>query len=465
MLILRTSSISIRRKIYVAVALTLFLILTPFLIYIYNSRMQSELKQAREKAETLSVQILLAGEWVRHQGGIYTVDSLSLDADKQYWGTYKFLSSLSSFSLSTLQQGFRLISIRPKNEKNLPNATEFEVLKNFIPGSPNPESYVSLDEEGKHLYSYIKPIIAQKSCIHCHEEKGFIEGDVLGALSLSLPFDEAMLELHNVKVMFILLGIMIIGGTTLVLYLVLGKLFLSPFHTFLQTIKEAMNGNWNHRTEMKTGDEWEEFSDTYNLMATTIEQVLQDNEKFYLQTILSISSALDARDPYTKGHSTNVAVIARAIATQMGLSEHEQTQIEISAILHDIGKIGIPDEVLKKEDHLTDEEWKIIKKHPILGVKILEPIDSLKNNPGVLYHHERFDGNGYPSGLKGYAIPLAARIISVADAYDAMTSNRVYRASCSHQQALSVIVENAGSQFCPQVVAAFVSCQYRQTPN
>lgn len=422
-------------------------------------RKQAELYNMKENAENLSTHILLVGEWVWQQGGIYTKNPEAPEDELfTHRGSYGFLSSLSTFSQDELRHGFRLISLNPKNSKNLPDLREENVLIRLNNEQMLPEYYIYQNGDGIYWYRYIKPIKTKEVCLKCHGEKGFQEGEILGALSISLPFHTQMEELQRLQVMFFILGTLILVGTTLILYLVIGKIFLDPFHVVLQNIQEAAAGNWSYRSTLRTGDEWDELSKAYNFMASTIEKELQKNEKNFIETIQSISSALDARDPYTMGHSTNVAKVSRVIATELGLSEQELNSLEISAILHDIGKIGIPDDVLNKPDQLSDKDWLIIKNHPLLGAKILQPIETLNNNPGVLFHHERYDGYGYPHGLKGESIPLVARIIAVADSYDAMVSNRVYRKPLSHQDAVTILTNNSRTQFCPLVIATFLKC-------
>ncbi|HDK27065.1 MAG TPA: HD-GYP domain-containing protein, partial [Candidatus Atribacteria bacterium] len=157
--------------------------------------------------------------------------------------------------------------------------------------------------------------------------------------------------------------------------------------------------------------------------------------KMYLETIRALAAAIDAKDPYTKGHSERVAQMAVSLARELNLPEGEIENLEYSALLHDIGKIGIDEKILRKDDGLTNEEYDKIKKHTITGAKIIEPVDFLKKSYQAIYHHhERFNGNGYPDGIKEEDIPLAARIISVADAYDAMNSNRPYRKKLSRDK-------------------------------
>ena len=179
--------------------------------------------------------------------------------------------------------------------------------------------------------------------------------------------------------------------------------------------------------------------------------------KVYLDTIRALAAAIDAKDPYTKGHSERVAKIAVVLATELNLSDREIENIEYTALLHDIGKIGIDDRILGKSSKLSNEEFKKIKEHPIVGAKIIEPVDFLKNSYEVIYHHhERYDGDGYPDGLKEKDIPLCARIIAVADAYDAMGSDRPYRKKLSKEKILKEFTEQSGKQFDPQIVNALM---------
>jgi putative nucleotidyltransferase with HDIG domain len=179
--------------------------------------------------------------------------------------------------------------------------------------------------------------------------------------------------------------------------------------------------------------------------------------KVYLDTIRALAAAIDAKDPYTKGHSERVAQIAVVLATELNLSDRDIENIEYTALLHDIGKIGIDDRILGKNSKLSNEEFKKIKEHPIVGAKIIEPVDFLKNSYKTIYHHhERYNGGGYPDGLKEKDIPFCARIIAVADAYDAMGSDRPYRKKLSKEKILKEFAEQSGKQFDPQIVNALM---------
>jgi HD-GYP domain-containing protein (c-di-GMP phosphodiesterase class II) len=176
----------------------------------------------------------------------------------------------------------------------------------------------------------------------------------------------------------------------------------------------------------------------------------------YRQTLEALGRAVDRRDGMTGGHCVRVAEYSRILGQRLlGSGTQELQVLEYGALLHDIGKIAVPDAILRKDGPLTDEEWEIMRQHPCLGHEILFGIAFLKDAlPIVLYHHERFDGKGYPEGLAGDAIPIGARIFSAADAFDAMTADRHYRRALSLDEAMSELRRNSGTQFDPEVIAA-----------
>ncbi|MEW6097506.1 MAG: HD domain-containing phosphohydrolase [bacterium] len=221
------------------------------------------------------------------------------------------------------------------------------------------------------------------------------------------------------------------------------------------------------------------------LVATTIQNArffsqLQD---LFITTVSSLSSAIDEKDAYTHGHSKRVTELVLNIADALNMSEKDKNILELSARLHDLGKIGVSEAILSKPGKLNDEEWKIMKAHPLKGVKILQPVEEevidtlvavrearllvpkedIQNIiPGIKHHHERYDGKGYPDGLQGEDIPLIARIIAVADAFDAMTSKRAYRDAMSEEKALEELRKNAGFQHDPNIVEIFIQTRKKQ---
>jgi len=182
-----------------------------------------------------------------------------------------------------------------------------------------------------------------------------------------------------------------------------------------------------------------------------------DVERTYVETIMALALAVEAKDPYSAGHSKRVGFYATKIGEQMGMDEELQRVLNAAGVLHDIGKIGIKDEILLKPAALTAEETRIMQQHSVIGEAILRPVHSLKKvSELVRCHHERFDGTGYPNGLQGEQIPIEARILTVADAYDSIVTDRPYRKRLSLESARAELREGAGSQFDPTIVDAFL---------
>ncbi len=194
-----------------------------------------------------------------------------------------------------------------------------------------------------------------------------------------------------------------------------------------------------------------------------------DEKKNMVDLIHSLANSLDSRDKNTALHSSNVAEYSRKIAEEMKLSKRKCENIYFGGLLHDIGKIGVPEDVLNKPMSLTNSEYELIKQHPVTGYNLVKHIKRFKDQgilDMILYHHERFDGKGYPSGLKGEEIPLEARIIGVADAFDAMTSKRIYQnTEANWKEALAEMERHKGTQFDPKVVTVFVKLFRNEVHN
>jgi HD-GYP domain-containing protein (c-di-GMP phosphodiesterase class II) len=217
-------------------------------------------------------------------------------------------------------------------------------------------------------------------------------------------------------------------------------------------------------------EEIRELTESFNHAADVIREGQAELREAYVGFVGSLAQALDARDRYTAGHSRRVSQRAVSIAQAMNLTEADIGDISIGALLHDIGKIGIADRVLQKPGRLTQEEFALIQQHPTIGRRILEGVQGFRPYlPVVELHHENWDGSGYPLALRGTSVPLAARIVHVVDAYDAMTSDRPYRPGMSHEEASAILNKFAGSQFDPEVVRVFqqlpVEAQLRPEPH
>ena len=192
-------------------------------------------------------------------------------------------------------------------------------------------------------------------------------------------------------------------------------------------------------------------------------RLYENIQRVYLSTVEVLATAIDAKDPYTHGHSRRVTDYSVAIAEEMGLAKTELETVRYAGLLHDVGKIGIKDSIIGKPERLTDEEYGIIKRHPVIGAEILKPVEFLSDKvPGVLHHHEYFDGRGYPNHLKGEDIPFIGRVICVADAFDAMTSDRPYRKGLNVNVAIGELKKFSGKQFDPFCVDAFLKAFERR---
>jgi putative nucleotidyltransferase with HDIG domain len=186
-------------------------------------------------------------------------------------------------------------------------------------------------------------------------------------------------------------------------------------------------------------------------------RLYEDVRGLSMATIRSLATAIDARDPYTHGHSVGVEQMAMQLARELGWRAADIEILEFAALLHDVGKIAVPDAILRKAEPLTPDDWGIIRLHPYHSAQIVKPVEPLKRIiPWVYHHHERWDGKGYPDGVKGENIPLAARIIAVADTFNAMTTDRPYRKAFSVAAAVAEIKRCAGDQFDPAMVEAFL---------
>ncbi len=200
------------------------------------------------------------------------------------------------------------------------------------------------------------------------------------------------------------------------------------------------------------------LSDHFQLLLKEKER-LDAERSTMLGSITSLVQALEARDRYTRGHSDNVSKYSMLMAKQMGFSEEELVTMEMAGRLHDLGKIGVRDKILLKPGPLTKKEFSLMKKHPIIGAEILGSVQSLAPIiPGVLYHHERMNGNGYPNRLTGARIPLLARIIAVADTFDSLTTDRPYQKRYSREIAMQIIEDSAPDELCPECVRIFLDC-------
>lgn len=240
---------------------------------------------------------------------------------------------------------------------------------------------------------------------------------------------------------------------------------LNPLSEIANGANEVAAGDFARRFNLLGPAEIQQVAMTLNYMQDAIQQYTlslrrqaTDMRQLFLGSVESLAAAIDAKDPYTKGHSRRVTQISIHLGRQLGLPDSQIGELEISALMHDVGKIGIDDAILKKPSVVTSEERKVLQLHPVLGAAIMKPIPLLANMiPGMLQHHERWDGSGYPEGLKADSISSYGRIIAVADTFDAMTSDRPYQETYSFEQARDLIEGWSGTRYDPAVVRAFLA--------
>jgi len=243
-----------------------------------------------------------------------------------------------------------------------------------------------------------------------------------------------------------------------------------PVQRLAATSHEIATGNFGRRVEgVGRTAELVDLAADFNRMGEHVERYVGElqraaaaNRELFIGSIRSFAAAIDAKDPYTRGHSERVATVSRAIARHLNLSEEMQQRVWIAALLHDVGKIGVDDRILKKGGVLSTEEFEAIKAHTLVGAEILSPIEQLREMvPAVRWHHENWNGRGYPDGLKAEQIPLIARIVAVADTFDAVTTDRPYQRAFELDEAVGTIRRLVGSRFDAKVVTAFLRAYER----
>jgi HD-GYP domain-containing protein (c-di-GMP phosphodiesterase class II) len=331
--------------------------------------------------------------------------------------------------------------------------TNFEIVRNFVDGGGKTQvaatNEFTLAEEGHqvHMLGTYSPVpglgwavVAQKSQADAYRSITEMQRAAwwlaIGAIVLSLAIS-----------------------------VLAARRITTPLQTLTESSRAIATGDFSKRVTLKSRTEIGELANTFNHMTEDLERFVHDlkraaeeNRQLFLSSIQMLAGAVDEKDPYTKGHSDRVTRYSLVIANELALNSDEIERIRISAQLHDVGKIGIEDRILKKPGALTPEEYEVMKQHTSKGASILRPVEMLKEMiPGIELHHESLDGRGYPHGLKGDQIPLMPRIITVADTFDAMTTNRPYQAAMDPEYVIRIINSLANTKFDPRVVAAITS--------
>ena len=287
-------------------------------------------------------------------------------------------------------------------------------------------------------------------------------GTVRMALEAELDLEETMARIDRTDDAFeqnmatIVIGFA--GLSLLVIWLVTHRELLEPVRKLGQVTERIATGDLSTRTDCCAEDEIGYLGRSINRMADSIETLLKEEEAAYMAALRSLAKALEAKDAYTAQHSSRVTGYSLKLGQRLGLSVDELSLLKRGAMMHDLGKIGIPDAILNKPGPLADEEFEVMKTHPMETAAIMRPLKRFKAFTEIgAWHHERWDGRGYPDGLKGDGIPLLARIVSIADTWDAMTGDRVYRQGMAAEKALSILDgERDSGQFDPELLDTFL---------
>jgi HD-GYP domain-containing protein (c-di-GMP phosphodiesterase class II) len=252
---------------------------------------------------------------------------------------------------------------------------------------------------------------------------------------------------------------------TILIGIFFAKKLTTPVRDLASGAHRIASGDFSQRIAVTSRTELGDLGNSFNVMTDQIERFISDlqksseeNRQLFIGTVKGLAAAIDGKDPYTRGHSERVSRFSVAIAQRLGLDDDECEKIRISALLHDVGKIGIDDNILKKPSALTDDEFEVMKKHPQKGYKIMSQIPAMKEFlAGMYMHHEMVNGQGYPQGLKGEEIPLMGKIVAVADTFDAMTTDRPYQKAMNFDDAVARIESFVDTRYDAQVVAAFTA--------
>jgi len=410
------------------------------------------------KSERSAAPIILLSEPVKDAGGTVVASITVLLS----------LRPLIQNLLAELPSDYQLFIVDTKGQLLLHSKTAFRdqaegLFKSGADYTSHPLVKSALESGGR-----INQVLSYSSFEHrpflgCAAPSSFLPWSIAIEISRETAFATVIQMRARLKQWLI---VTLISSTLLAF--IMAHAFRIPLGGLLEGSKRVAAKHFSRPIELHSSNEFGLLARQFNKMQRSIQLYLDQireaalkQKETLLKAIHALVNAIDAKDPYTKGHSRRVSKFTRIIALEMGQSGQLLERTELSALLHDVGKIGIDDNILKKPAQLTDEEYEIMKTHPEKGFKILGAIEDLQPiTDGMRFHHENYGGGGYPLGLKGEAIPLQARIVAVADAFDAMTTNRPYQMAMSWEDSVNRLNELSGKRFDPKVVSAVTQAFY-----
>jgi len=349
------------------------------------------------------------------------------------------------------REGNVLIHSEPSVDVRHPNFSHLKIVKDFAHAPARlTESYADAQNGNVKLIGTVAPTVANAAVIvQKPEARAYASVDQM--IKATLQWVAIAL------VLAILAAVLFASGIA------------RPIRLLAERTREIAQGNYQQRVELKTHNEIGELASNFNVMSASVEHAVEqlkkaahENHLLFINSVRMLAAAIDAKDPYTRGHSERVARYSIAIGKNLNLSEKDMRNLRISALLHDVGKIGIDDRILRKPGALSDEEFEVMKQHPAKGAAIMSGVAQLIDIiPGMKYHHEKWAGGGYPDGLESEQIPMQARIVAIADTFDAMTTNRPYQKAMELGYVVEKIKSFAGTRFDPRVVDAFVNAVKR----
>jgi putative nucleotidyltransferase with HDIG domain len=430
-------------------------------LLIYRFSLQAQFRQLREQliiiAKTTAImvdaeelmQIPLKPEGVNSPQ--YKSISAKLGKIQEVNPQIRYIYTLTETENSDILQ-FIVDPMKPSREEKIKhlvaypgrkyNASRFpQMLKSF--DGPNADDKLMIDEWGVSLSGYAPILDASGKAVA-----------ILGVDIMAGQVYKMQKELHLRAIIVLILGFVL----SLILGIFISRRITVPLKKLVEGTRHIAREELNYRIKVTGLDEIKELGRAFNEMAVSLHKSRRRLHSYFYRTMQSLVRILEARDRYTKGHSERVAEYAETIAARMGFTPERVELLKQTAMLHDIGKLGIEDRILNKEGKLTDEEWETVRKHPIIGEDILSPILLNKEMLAMVRgHHERHDGKGYPDKIGSPNISVFTQILTIADSFDAMTSPRSYRPAMSREKAIGELKVNKGAQFNPEIVEIFIN--------